>query len=119
MDLIQHRIEADKKLTEQLLVEGDDPELARYVDHFFQSESSSSLQKLDSVLEKMGFTHLNTSQPEEAKDEYYRLECTTIDCTDIHSMNKTSVLMTLLAQQFAVEYVGWGTGVSNESGELA
>ncbi|NVJ59030.1 MAG: ribonuclease E inhibitor RraB [Gammaproteobacteria bacterium] len=109
--LIEQRVSMDKKTLLALKEAGDDEQIVRYIDHSFTSGSEHSLEKLLQSLEKMNFGGLKIL-PQEG--DYFLLECFSIDCTEFHAVNKTSVLMTMLAEQFEVEYDGWGTSVANE-----
>ena len=113
MQLIDERVEMDRSTLSKLKQAGDDDQLVRLIDHSFTADSKDALEKLADCLVKMDFSNIKLSQPE--NEQYYLLECTSIDCTEFHNVSKTSVLMSMLSEQFSVSYDGWGSMVANES----
>lgn len=109
MKTVKHRVATDSETLKKFRDAGDDEQIVRLIDHSFTSENESSLAELSECLESMQFGNVALSQSEDTAS--YLLECTSIDCTEFHNIVKTSVLMDMLAQQFGVEYDGWGCSV--------
>ncbi|MFC3122493.1 ribonuclease E inhibitor RraB [Agaribacter flavus] len=114
MKLITKRIARDKTLLATLQSRGDDEELVRIIDHSFLAETKEALVPLADDLLHMGFSGVSINAHPEAPQAFV-LECTSFDCTEFHSVAKSSVLMALLAQTYSVRYEGWGCSVAKES----
>ncbi|GLR72205.1 ribonuclease E inhibitor RraB [Agaribacter marinus] len=113
MKIITKRIAKDKETLAALKSRGDDEELVRIIDHSFVAEAHDALVPLADNLLHMGFSGVSIDKHPES--DIFVLECTSFDCTEFHSVVKSSVLMALLAKTYTVKYEGWGCSVAKES----
>ncbi|RNI28963.1 DUF695 domain-containing protein [Rufibacter latericius] len=103
------------KLLRHLEENGDNPSIARQVDHWIYFKDEASRQHFWRKIEILGFQKVEESFEPEIQETPYKLQVASESKLEEEAINGLVLSLWSLAQEYGAEYDGWETSV--ETGE--
>ncbi|MCM2680399.1 ribonuclease E inhibitor RraB [Echinimonas agarilytica] len=110
--------EFNREIRQELISDGSDPEGIYIIEHHFSAEDFDQLEKAAMIAFKLGFEVTDAEQIEDDEGAViFSFDLVTEKLLDVVLLDAECETMLDYAQQWGVEYDGWGTYFVDPEGE--